>query len=108
MAKSRLDPLGGIKRRLNIVNDNLYRLQSLQRIISTNHAIQACVQNQEHKELLFTMLQMGLNVVVDSRKSCIENTKKYLNAVRPAQIDNLVRIGGKRDGGYVMLLPPPH
>ena len=104
MRKLRLNPLGGVKRRLNGVNEGLH---ALQRLTSTSHAIQACVKNEEHKDLLFAMLQMGLWVSVDSRKSCIENTKKYLNAVRPAKLDNLVRIGGKMDGGYVMLPPPP-
>ncbi|WP_158659428.1 hypothetical protein [Helicobacter trogontum] len=79
----------------------------MQKNIITNLAIQNCVQNKEHQDLLFAMLQLGLQVSVDSRKSCVENMKKYLYSVRPAQLNNLVRIGGKMDGGYVMLPPPP-
>ncbi|MDY5186318.1 hypothetical protein [Helicobacter trogontum] len=104
MAKFHLNPLSGVKRRLNRVNENLC---ALQRVISTNLAIQNCVQNKEHQDLLFAMLQLGLQVSVDSRKSCVENMKKYLYSVRPAQLNNLVSIVGKFDGGYVMLPPPP-
>ncbi len=31
--------------------------------------------------------------------------KRYLNAVRPVRVKNLVRVGGENDGGYVMINP---
>ena len=31
--------------------------------------------------------------------------KRYLNAVRPVRVKNLVRVGGANDGGYIMINP---
>ena len=31
--------------------------------------------------------------------------QRYLNAVRPVRVGNLVRVGGANDGGYVMINP---
>lgn len=108
MAKLNLSPLGGIKRRLNGLNDKLQNgFFKTQRAIAASFAVDNCVENKEHKVLLYAMLQLGLDVIIDSRESCVQNTNKYLNAVRPAKLDNLVRIGGQMDGGYVMLPPPP-
>ncbi len=89
---------------MNYLHDDLSHLR---KNIITSHAISDCVQNEEHKAILYAMLQIGLGVIIDSRKVCVQNMYKYLNLIRPAQLDNLVRIGGNIDGGYVMLPPPP-
>lgn len=31
--------------------------------------------------------------------------QRYLNAVRPVRVSNIVRVGGANDGGYVMINP---
>ena len=108
MAKLNLNPLSGIKRRLNGLRDGLNNgFHRMQKSIAAIHAVDNCVQNKEHKSLLYAYLQLGLDVVIDHRETCVKNMNKYLSAVRPAKLDNLVRIGGKMDGGYVMLPPPP-
>lgn len=95
-----LDPLRGVKHQQLIAN-NLHKthLASL--------AVAHCVENREHKDILFAALQLGLDVVVDSREICAQHIKQYLPLIQPADITGLVRIGGCRDGGYAMLPPPP-
>lgn len=48
------------------------------------------------------------NVVINNNEECFNNIKKYLDLVNPIGLDiaKLIRLGGKRDDGYVMFTPP--
>ncbi|WP_162982732.1 hypothetical protein [Helicobacter vulpis] len=70
--------------------------------------VQDCVSNPEHKEILYAFMQNpNMYVCVDSRSSCVEIVRAYLDLIRPAALTNLIRVGGELDGGYVMYPPPP-
>ncbi|EGD3119128.1 hypothetical protein Q4Y49_001580 [Campylobacter coli] len=49
------------------------------------------------------------NVIINNNDICFENINKYLQLVKPIDIDvkYLKRVGGSKDGGYVMFTPPP-
>ncbi|WP_121022658.1 hypothetical protein [Helicobacter vulpis] len=92
--------LGDIENQLRRVNSQLERVDVV-------NIIKDCVSNKEHRELLYALVQLGAQVVVDSRKSCVDAVDAYLNRIRPVALSNLIRVGGALDGGYVMYPPPP-
>lgn len=104
MKKINLDPIKRITSRLNTIANNVSLLQKTNLL---GHAIRDCVAQQEHKVILYALLQLERNIILDSRQSCFKNMSAYLKILQPAMLDNLTRIGGCRDGGYVMLPPPP-
>ena len=67
--------------------------------------------DKKDKELLLLLLQnRDKNYIrINNNRLCYENIQKYLNILRPIEYDinNLARIGGREDGGYVMITPPP-
>lgn len=63
-------------------------------------------KNQKDKEILLLLLQdRDRNFIrINNNKQCYENIKTYLNILQPLDIpqDELIRIGGNTDGGYIM------
>ncbi len=67
--------------------------------------VRDCVSNKEHRELLYVLIQGGLDfsqVIINSSKSCIDTMYAYLSLVRPATFTNLIRVGSKPKHGYVL------
>ena len=62
--------------------------------------------NIAHKEqtllMFYPVWNNRANFMVTNK---FDMVKKYLNSVRPIQMENLVRIGGANDGGYIMINP---
>ncbi|MCR6585069.1 hypothetical protein CINS5906_05755 [Campylobacter insulaenigrae] len=66
--------------------------------------------DKKDKEILALLMQNKFdNVVINNNDICFENINKYLQLVKPVDIDvkYLKRVGGNKDGGYVMFTPPP-
>ncbi|MGM9106869.1 hypothetical protein ACTFHA_04730, partial [Campylobacter jejuni] len=60
-------------------------------------------------EILALLMQNKFdNVIINNNDICFENINKYLQLVKPIDIDvkYLKRVGGSKDGGYVMFTPP--
>ncbi|EAJ4563277.1 hypothetical protein ACMTSI_001627, partial [Campylobacter jejuni] len=67
--------------------------------------------DKKDKEILALLMQNKFdNVIINNNDICFENINKYLQLVKPIDIDvkYLKRVGGSKDGGYVMFTPPPH
>lgn len=72
-----------------------------------NHKLKDIFICQEHRDIADMVLQTEKDIILASRQSYFKNMSKYLKLLQPAMLDNLARIGGYGDGGYIML-PPPH
>lgn len=64
------------------------------------------IKDEAHREILLLLLQdRDRNYVrLNDNDEVFANVKRYLELLRPLALDTkeLVRIGGKSDGGYVM------
>ncbi|WP_163565249.1 hypothetical protein [Helicobacter suis] len=86
------------------VNDKIACLKYETYQLKLTQIVQDCVENREHKQICYTLLQQA-RLIIDFSPAVANTIDAYLKLLQPAKLDHLIRVGGKSDGGYVMLDP---
>ncbi|WP_163535323.1 hypothetical protein [Helicobacter suis] len=96
------------------LNHKLARLEYETYQLKLTQIVQDCVENKEHKQICYAILQQlhcvgrlsrDNRFVIDFSPAVASTIDAYLKLLQPAKLDHLIRVGGKSDGGYVMLDP---
>ncbi|WP_233704053.1 hypothetical protein [Helicobacter mesocricetorum] len=77
-------------------------------LLMSNIIIHSHIKEEDKQILLLLLQDRDRNYVrINPNQQCFENIQKYLELLRPLKVDyeDLVRVGGKGDGGYVMYKP---
>ncbi|WP_162982762.1 hypothetical protein, partial [Helicobacter vulpis] len=88
---------GKINARLNEMTSRLHMIK----YNTLGNIIKDCVDNLEHRKLLYMLLQSETPLILDFRHECAKMVDAYLKFVRPVALERLIRVGGNTDGGYV-------
>lgn len=95
----KLELLETLNKKLEFSNQLNYQ------ILMSNIIIHSDIDKKD-KELLLLLLQdRDRNYIrINHNKECYKNIMEYLRLLRPIDIplENLKRVGGNRDGGYVI------
>ncbi|WP_163556331.1 hypothetical protein [Helicobacter suis] len=96
------------------LNDKLARLKYETYQLKLTQMVQDCVESKEHKRICYALLQRDFynnyffdsaRLIIDFSPAVSSTIDAYLKLLQPARLDHLIRVGGKSDGGYVMLDP---
>ncbi len=74
-------------------------------ILMSNIIINSKINEEDKQTLLLLLQDRDRNYIrINHNEECYQNIVKYLNLLRPLELplEQLIRVGGKRDGGYVM------
>ncbi|WP_239056369.1 hypothetical protein [Helicobacter apodemus] len=77
-------------------------------LLMSNIIIHSFIKEEDKQILLLLLQDRDRNYIrINPNEQCFENIQKYLELLRPIKVDSkdLVRVGGKGDGGYVMYKP---
>ncbi|WP_163566241.1 hypothetical protein [Helicobacter suis] len=104
--------VGEVNDKIACLNNDLnYKLACLEyetHQLRLTQIIQNCVENREHKQICYALLQqppLVARLIIDFSPAVANTIDAYLKLLQPAKLDHLIRVGGKSDGGYVMLDP---
>ncbi|MCR6575364.1 hypothetical protein CINS5915_03160 [Campylobacter insulaenigrae] len=97
-----------LKNELEKLNEQVkYNNQLNYQLLMSNIIANLEFKDIKDKEILLLLLQnRDRNYVrINNNQQCYENIKRYLSILRPLKLplQDLVRIGGESDGGYVMM-----
>ena len=73
--------------------------------LMSNVIIHSKIDDKDKETLLLLLQDRDRNYIrINHNEQCFERIKEYLRLFRPLALplEQLVRIGGKQDGGYVM------
>ncbi|HEB8423552.1 TPA: hypothetical protein R0964_001799 [Campylobacter jejuni] len=91
---------------LKELNNNIKLSNQLSYQILMSNIISNLDIDKKDKEILLLLLQArDRNYIrINNNEQCYQNIINYLNLIRPLELPlcDLLRIGGKGDGGYVM------
>lgn len=74
-------------------------------ILMSNIIVNSKINEEDKQTLLLLLQDRDRNYIrINHNEECYQNISKYLDLLRPLELplEQLVRIGGKKDGGYVM------
>lgn len=100
-----------LEKLLEKLNQKLeYNNQLNYQILMSNIITNLDIDKKDKQILLLLLQNRDRNFIrINDNEEIYENITSYLKLFKPLALplEKLIRVGGKRDGGYVMLTPPP-